>query len=66
MSPEGHEVVELRDVLNIESLDEETFAYARQQGMFMITCNRDDFFGPGRRQPASGPDYPISPPNPAG
>jgi predicted nuclease of predicted toxin-antitoxin system len=40
---EGHEVVELREVLNIESRDEEAFAYARRLGMFMITCNRDDF-----------------------
>ena len=40
---EGHDVVELREVLNIESRDDEAFAYAQGQGMFMITCNRDDF-----------------------
>jgi predicted nuclease of predicted toxin-antitoxin system len=40
---EGHEAVELHEVLNIESRDDEAFAYAQGQGMFMITCNRDDF-----------------------
>ena len=40
---EGHEVVELREVLDVESCDEDAFAYARRRAMFMITCNRDDF-----------------------
>jgi predicted nuclease of predicted toxin-antitoxin system len=39
----GHEVVELREVLDVEARDEEVFAYARRQGILMITCNRDDF-----------------------
>lgn len=40
---EGHEAVELRDVLNTTSSDEEVFAYARTHRRLMLTCNRDDF-----------------------
>lgn len=40
---EGHEVVELREVLPMDSSDAEAFQYACVHGLFMITCNRDDF-----------------------
>ena len=40
---EKHDVVELREVLSIRSSDDEVFAYAKVNGLFMVTCNRDDF-----------------------
>ena len=40
---EGHEVTELREVLPIRASDVEVFSYAREHGLFLITCNRDDF-----------------------
>lgn len=38
-----HEATVLRDVLPIETSDEDAFAYARKHGLTTITCNRDDF-----------------------
>jgi len=38
-----HEVILLRKVLPITALDSEVFAYACEKGIFMVTCNRDDF-----------------------
>jgi predicted nuclease of predicted toxin-antitoxin system len=40
---EGHDVVELRDVLPIDSTDRDVLMCARQQGRLLVTCNRDDF-----------------------
>jgi predicted nuclease of predicted toxin-antitoxin system len=40
---EGHKVTELREVLPIRASDVEVFSYAREHGLFLITCNRDDF-----------------------
>lgn len=40
---EGHEVTELRQVLPVQAKDVEVFGYAREHGLFLITCNRDDF-----------------------
>jgi predicted nuclease of predicted toxin-antitoxin system len=51
---EGHDVVELREVLNIESSDEQVFAYAIAQGMLMVTCNRDDFLNQAAAQANPG------------
>jgi len=39
----GHTPTVLRDVLPVTTLDEDVFAYARKQGLVLITCNRDDF-----------------------
>jgi hypothetical protein len=40
---EGHEVIELREGLPVQASDFEAFGYARNHGLFLITCNRDDF-----------------------
>jgi predicted nuclease of predicted toxin-antitoxin system len=40
---EGHEVIELRQVLSVQANDAEAFGYAREHDLFLITCNRDDF-----------------------
>ena len=40
---EGHEVIELRQVLPVQASDFEAFGYARDHDLFLITCNRDDF-----------------------
>ena len=40
---EGHEVIELREVLPVQASDFEAFGYARNHGLFLITCNRDSF-----------------------
>lgn len=39
----GHEVIILRDVLPITALDEEAFAYAIDQDLITVTCNRNEF-----------------------
>ncbi len=39
----GHEVILLRDALPVTATDSEVFAYACDQGILMVTCNRDDF-----------------------
>jgi predicted nuclease of predicted toxin-antitoxin system len=39
----GQTTTMLREVLPITASDAEAFAYAREQGMIMVTCNRDDF-----------------------
>jgi len=48
-----HEVILLRKVLPITAKDDEVFAYACEQGVLMVTCNRDDFLelAAGRRHP---------------
>jgi len=40
---EGHEVVELREALDIRTSDKDVFHYAATNRMLMVTCNRDDF-----------------------
>jgi predicted nuclease of predicted toxin-antitoxin system len=40
---EGHEVTELRAVLPVTVADLEALQYASQHGLFVVTCNRDDF-----------------------
>jgi predicted nuclease of predicted toxin-antitoxin system len=39
----GHRVFRLPDVLNPATADEEVLNFARQRGLILITCNRDDF-----------------------
>jgi predicted nuclease of predicted toxin-antitoxin system len=40
---EGHDVIELRQILPVQTTDSEVFDYVRENGLFLITCNRDDF-----------------------
>jgi predicted nuclease of predicted toxin-antitoxin system len=40
---EAHEVIELRQVMPAHANDSEVLAYASDNGLFLITCNRDDF-----------------------
>lgn len=42
----GHEVVRLREVLPVESLDHEVLRFAGTQKLVLVTCNRDDFSRP--------------------
>lgn len=51
---EGHCVIELHDVLNIESTDQQVFTYAWEQNLLMLTCNRDDFLTLAATQPNPG------------
>jgi predicted nuclease of predicted toxin-antitoxin system len=40
---EEHEVTELREVLPVTASDVDIFQYASDRGLFILTCNRDDF-----------------------
>jgi predicted nuclease of predicted toxin-antitoxin system len=40
---EGYAVTELREVLAVRASDVEVLNYAREHGLMLITCNRDDF-----------------------
>ena len=40
---ERHEVTTLREVLPVTASDREVLDYANRHGLFLITCNRDDF-----------------------
>ncbi len=40
---EGHHVVELRQAMPVQANDAEVLGYASENGLFLITCNRDDF-----------------------
>ena len=51
---EGHDAVELREVLDIQSTDEQAFAYAKAQNRLMLTCNRDDFLNLANAQDHPG------------
>jgi len=51
---EGHEVVELHEVMAITSADDAVFAHAVANRMFMVTCNRDDFLALAAQQPNPG------------
>jgi predicted nuclease of predicted toxin-antitoxin system len=39
----GHDVVLLRDCLDIEADDKTVLRYAAERGYVVITCNREDF-----------------------
>ena len=51
---EGHEVIELRQVLPVHASDFEAFGYAREHNLFLITCNRDDFLALAADHPNPG------------
>lgn len=40
---EAHHVVRLAEVLERTAPDSMVFAYAKEHGLILITCNRDDF-----------------------
>jgi predicted nuclease of predicted toxin-antitoxin system len=44
----GHKVVFLRDVLSPTAADDEALEYARENGLILLTCNRDDFLALSR------------------
>jgi predicted nuclease of predicted toxin-antitoxin system len=46
----GNEVTELREVLPVRASDVEVFNYTREQGLMLITCNRDDFLSLAAKQ----------------
>jgi predicted nuclease of predicted toxin-antitoxin system len=39
---EGYQVTELREVLAVRASDVEVLNYAREHGLMLVTCNRDD------------------------
>jgi predicted nuclease of predicted toxin-antitoxin system len=39
----GHEVLKLRELLDIQTSDEEVLRFAGANNLILITCNRDDF-----------------------
>jgi predicted nuclease of predicted toxin-antitoxin system len=47
---EGNEVTELREVLPVRASDVVVFNYTREQGLMLITCNRDDFLSLAAKQ----------------
>jgi len=51
---EGHEVLELREALPTDSTDIEVLKYAGENGMFLVTCNRDDFLALAENHPNPG------------
>ena len=51
---EGHEIIQLREVLPVVAHDNEALAYAAAHGLFVITCNRDDFLKLALQQPNPG------------
>jgi predicted nuclease of predicted toxin-antitoxin system len=51
---EGHEVIELRDVLPVTAGDPDVLSYAHEHGLVVVTCNRDDFLTLSARQPNPG------------
>ena len=51
---EGHEVIELRDVLPVTASDLDAFYYASEHRLFVVTCNRDDFLVLAKDHPNPG------------
>lgn len=62
---EGHEVTQLREVLPVRANDIAAFGYAREHGLFLITCNRDDFLALAADHSIPGMINPCSSPHPA-
>lgn len=54
MREEGHEVIELREVLPVEATDVEVLRYAYEHGLLLVTCNRGDFLDLIGQQPNPG------------
>lgn len=51
---EGHEVTELREVMSRTASDHDAFRYAGERGLFVLTCNRDDFLELAGHHPNPG------------
>ncbi len=51
---ERHEATELRDVLPVTAGDLDVLRYANEHGLFIVTCNRDDFLALMTAQPNPG------------
>lgn len=51
---EGHEVVELRQLLPVQANDFDVLSYAREHELFLISCNRDDFLALTANHPNPG------------
>jgi len=62
---EGHEVIELREVLSVLATDSAVFDYARENQLLLITCNRDDFLPLASGSSNPGIDNPHPPVEPA-
>ena len=54
LEADGHEIIRLREVLSVTVDDTDALAYAAMHGLFMITCNRDDFLRLAVTQPNPG------------
>jgi predicted nuclease of predicted toxin-antitoxin system len=39
----GHAVIRLRDVLPVDTTDEDVFAFAQRERAIMVSCNRNHF-----------------------
>ena len=50
----GHQVFRLPEELNPATSDEEVLIFARQRGLILITCNRDDFLQLAGAAPHAG------------
>jgi predicted nuclease of predicted toxin-antitoxin system len=50
----GHEAQRLREMLPIESTDEEVLAFAHVRKSVLVTCNRDDFLALAKTNPHAG------------
>jgi predicted nuclease of predicted toxin-antitoxin system len=50
----GHEALRLREVLPVESTDEEVLAFAHVRESLLDTCNRDDFVALAKTKPHAG------------
>jgi predicted nuclease of predicted toxin-antitoxin system len=50
----GHEALRLREVLPVESTDEDVLAFAHVRESLLVTCNRDDFVALAKTKPHAG------------
>lgn len=49
-----YEVVRLRNVMPMDTTDCDVLAYADENKLIVVTCNRDDFLGLARSLPFTG------------
>ncbi len=54
LSQRGHEVIELRNALPVKTKDADVLGHAHERGLFLITCNRDDFLALASDHPNPG------------
>jgi predicted nuclease of predicted toxin-antitoxin system len=50
----GHEVFKLRELLDVQTTDENVLRFASANNLILITCNRDDFVRGARDIPHVG------------